>query len=94
MRFYPHLNSSQLQVVLVHAGERILPELNEKLGEYAARKLSERGVKIHLNNRVKMFRDCVNSAWHKNSTIPRLTVDCAIHLNAPAKGRATGHRQK
>lgn len=53
VRFYPHLNSSQLRVVLVHAGDRILPELNEKLGEYAARKLSERGVEIHLNTRVE-----------------------------------------
>jgi NADH dehydrogenase len=52
LRFYPHLTEEMLRVVLVHAGDRILPELSEKLGEYAARKLSERGVEIFLNTKV------------------------------------------
>jgi NADH dehydrogenase len=53
LRFYPHLNESLLRVVLVHAGERILPELDEKLGKYAEEKLAARGVEIHLNTRVE-----------------------------------------
>jgi NADH dehydrogenase len=53
LRFYPHLNESLLRVVLVHAGERILPELDEKLGKYAEKKLAARGVEIHLNTRVE-----------------------------------------
>jgi NADH dehydrogenase len=41
-----------LRLVLVHPGEFILPELGEKLGRYAQRKLAERGVEIRVNTRV------------------------------------------
>lgn len=52
IKFYPHLNEKMLRVVLVHAGDVILPELSEKLGKYAEKKLAERGVEIHLSTRV------------------------------------------
>jgi NADH dehydrogenase len=38
--------------VLVHSGETILPELDRKLGRYAAQKLEKRGVEIRLGTRV------------------------------------------
>jgi NADH dehydrogenase len=41
-----------LRVVLVHAGPVILPELGEKLGVYAQKKLAKRGVEIHVNTKV------------------------------------------
>jgi len=53
MKFYPHLTEKMLRVVLVHAGSVILPELSEKLGTYAQKKLAERGVEIHLETRVE-----------------------------------------
>jgi NADH dehydrogenase len=40
-------------VVLVHPGEVILPELGEKLGAYAQRKLAERQVEIRVSTRVQ-----------------------------------------
>jgi NADH dehydrogenase len=46
LHFYPNLREEMLRLVLVHPGEVILPELGEKLGSYAQRKLTERGVKI------------------------------------------------
>src|SRR5215468_10671609 len=49
---YSHLADGMLRVVLVHAGTVILPELGEKLGAYAQRKLAERGVEIHVNTKV------------------------------------------
>ncbi len=52
VRFYPRLSEKLLRVVLVHSGPVILPELGEKLGRYAQRKLAERGVEIHVNARV------------------------------------------
>lgn len=52
VEFYPHLTEEMLRVVLVHPGTVILPELGEKLGAYAQRKLSERGVEIHSNCKV------------------------------------------
>jgi NADH dehydrogenase len=52
IRFYPNLTEDMLRVVLVHAGDSILPELSQKLGKYAETKLKERGVEIHLNTKV------------------------------------------
>jgi len=52
VRFYPTLSESMLRVVLVHPGNVILPELGEKLGGYAEKKLAARGVEILVNTRV------------------------------------------
>jgi len=52
LRFYPLLRPQDLRMVLVHSGPTILPELDPKLGRYAARKLEERGVEIRLGTRV------------------------------------------
>jgi NADH:ubiquinone reductase (H+-translocating) len=50
--FYNNLREDMLRIVLVHPGDQILPELGTKLGQYAQRKLSERGVEILVNARV------------------------------------------
>ena len=55
VRSYPHLTEDMLRVVLVHPGPVILPELNEKLGTYAQRRLAGRKVEIRLNTRVEGF---------------------------------------
>ena len=49
---YSHLKEDMLRVVLVHPGPVILPELGEKLGAYARKKLAERGVEIRVNTKV------------------------------------------
>jgi len=50
--FYRNLRESMLRVVLVHPGEVILPELDPRLGRYAAGKLARRGVEIRLDTKV------------------------------------------
>src|SRR6516165_1487912 len=57
LRFYPNLKESDLRVVLVHPGPTILPELGEKLGTYAQKKLAERGVDIRVNVKVTGVSD-------------------------------------
>jgi NADH dehydrogenase len=57
VRFYPHLKEEMLRVVLVHPGEVILPELGEKLGRYAQKKLGLRGVEIRTNTKVATVTD-------------------------------------
>ena len=57
VRFYPHLREDMLRVILVHPGKIILPELGEKLGAYAHRKLVERNVEIHSNCKVTSVTD-------------------------------------
>ena len=41
-----------LRIVLVHAGDIILPELGESLGRYAQKQLGRRGVEIRLKTAV------------------------------------------
>jgi NADH dehydrogenase len=52
LEFYPHLKEENVRMVLVHPGAVILPELGEKLGAYAQKKLAERKVEIRVNTRV------------------------------------------
>jgi NADH:ubiquinone reductase (H+-translocating) len=49
---YPSLSPNELNVVLVHSRERILPELSESLARYAQKKMEARGVKFRLNTRL------------------------------------------
>ena len=49
---YKHLKEGMLRVVLVHPDAPILPELGNKLGAYAQKKLSERGVEIRVKTKV------------------------------------------
>jgi NADH dehydrogenase len=51
--FYPSLREEMLRIILVHSGPVILPELGDDLGRYTHRVLTERGVEIRVNARVK-----------------------------------------
>ncbi|GAA4084197.1 NAD(P)/FAD-dependent oxidoreductase [Streptomyces shaanxiensis] len=52
LHFYPRLHGLRPRFVLVHSGERLLPELSPKLGLYAQRKLGGRGIEFRLGTRV------------------------------------------
>jgi len=49
---YPNLSPSELNIVLVHSRDRILPELSESLARYAQKKMEARGVNFRLNARL------------------------------------------
>src|SRR6516225_3006175 len=53
---YPNLSPSELNIVLVHGRDRILPELSESLAKYAQEKMEARRVKFRLNTRLKDAR--------------------------------------
>ncbi|MBV8331089.1 MAG: NAD(P)/FAD-dependent oxidoreductase [Verrucomicrobia bacterium] len=53
---YPNLSPDELSIVLVHSGDRILPELSESLARYAQEKMEARGVKFRLNTRLRDAR--------------------------------------
>ncbi len=57
VRFFAHLREDMLRIILVSAGPVILPELGEKLGTYAQRKLTEQKVEIHANCKVTAVTD-------------------------------------
>jgi NADH dehydrogenase len=46
LRYYPTLRGVRQRWVLVDAAPRILPEIPTRLGEYAARELTKRGIEI------------------------------------------------
>jgi NADH:ubiquinone reductase (H+-translocating) len=49
MRHYPELPRHRARWVLVDAAPKILPEIPSRLGEYAAKQLTGRGVEIHTS---------------------------------------------
>src|SRR5882724_10372469 len=49
---YQHLRAEDLRLILVHARERILPELSDSLAAYALERMAARGVTFKLNARV------------------------------------------
>jgi NADH dehydrogenase len=55
LRSYPNLTPDMLRIVLVHSGSAILPELDQKLGAYAQRKLMGRKVEVRLQTKVEGF---------------------------------------
>ncbi|MDP6513019.1 MAG: NAD(P)/FAD-dependent oxidoreductase [SAR202 cluster bacterium] len=52
LRYYPNIERSDLQFVLVHSRDRILPELGPDLANYARDKLEARGIEFVLEARV------------------------------------------
>jgi NADH:ubiquinone reductase (H+-translocating) len=52
IKFYPNLGEEMIRIVLVEHGPALLPELDGSLGDYALKKLSQRGVEIRLKTAV------------------------------------------
>ncbi|GLZ07726.1 hypothetical protein Acsp03_51920 [Actinomadura sp. NBRC 104412] len=57
LHFYPGIDPDEPRFVLVHSGKRILPELSERLGDYALGKLRARGIEFRLGVRVSSAGD-------------------------------------
>jgi NADH dehydrogenase len=57
LQWYPVLREEEVRLVLVHPKEVILPELGEKLGRYAQKKLADRKVEILINTHVQSYAD-------------------------------------
>ena len=56
---YPNIRREDVRVVLVHARDRILPELSESLGRYAQQRMAARGVEFRLSTRLADAREGV-----------------------------------
>jgi NADH dehydrogenase len=73
LRFYPTLRGARQRWVLVDAAPKILPEIPRRLGEYAAHRLAQRGVEIHVATTLGSF-DGQNVALSNGTTIPARTL--------------------
>jgi NADH dehydrogenase len=49
---YPNLTPADVQVIVVHAHDHILPELSPSLGDYALQRMTARGVTFKLKTRL------------------------------------------
>ncbi len=59
-QFYPNVSPEDVRMVLIHSGNRILPEVSESLSAYALKLLRGRGVEVLLETRVlRCTDDCV-----------------------------------
>jgi len=56
-RFYPKIVHGELSFHIVELKERVLPEMPQDMGDYAAAKLRRRGYEIHLGTPMKEVRE-------------------------------------
>ncbi len=83
MKFFPRLKEHMVRVVVVHAGDHILPELGQSLGHYAQEKLRKRGVEIRLSTKVTGY-DGQNVTLDDGETIStRMLIWTAGTASAP-----------
>ena len=50
--YYPHVNPEDLQIILVHPGDVLAPEMPPSLGVYVAKKFQDRHIDVKLNCKV------------------------------------------
>lgn len=80
-RFYRNLDTSDLQVTLVHSGPHLLPELGEDLGRFTQKTLEQRGMAVLINQRViSVNRDYIR--LQDGTRLQAQNVVCTIG-NAP-----------
>lgn len=56
-RYYPRVQAAELQVTVLHEGERLLPELPASLGAAALTSLRHRGVDVRLGARAALITE-------------------------------------
>ena len=56
-RFYPKIRADELRCHIVELKDRVLPEMPPEMGDYAARRLRQRGYEIHLGTPMKEVRE-------------------------------------
>lgn len=63
LKFYPNIDASEIRPILIQRGDRLLPEMNLTLSQYAFKALSKRGVDIKLNTGIASATlNCVTSS--------------------------------
>ncbi len=83
LKYYPNISPDEVRVVVVEFAGRVLGELPEKLGAYAAKKLEERGIDVMLNTGVASATG-TRLITTTGEEIPTRTIVATIG-NAPSK---------
>jgi len=72
-RFYPSIRTDEIAVYLVEGGRKLLPDLQAGMGEYSAKALSRRGVRVLVDTFVA-GADEVGLQLKDGTTIPTETI--------------------
>src|SRR6478609_95027 len=72
-RYYAGIHKTDVRMVLVHSGDRILPEVSPSMSSYACDKLRSRGIEIHLQTRLKDY-DGQHVVLNNGEEIPTHTL--------------------
>jgi NADPH-dependent 2,4-dienoyl-CoA reductase/sulfur reductase-like enzyme len=95
-RFYSTIKPSEIKVVLIHSGTRIMPEIGDRLAEYALKKLEASGIEVVLNAQVSSASD----AWVELTGKPLVGKNVAQRTQrrriarSRARDRRSGHRRR
>ena len=57
LKYYKRIRREDLRIVLLHSGDRLLPELSARLGEFTLRKMRRRDVDVRLGARALRVTD-------------------------------------
>jgi len=57
LKYYKRVRPDDLRVVLLHSGDRLLPELSARLGKFTLQKMRYRGVEVRLGARAAQVTD-------------------------------------
>lgn len=88
VRFYPNVTRSEIRVVLVEAGNALLPGLPPRMGAYALRHLRSRGVDVRTGNGVTSAHASA-LALHDGEHIETETIVWSAGVTpSPAVGKA------
>ncbi len=52
LHYYPTISPDEVEVYLIEGGKKLLPELQAGMGEYSAKALEHRGIRVMLNSMV------------------------------------------
>lgn len=74
---YLHVDSAEARVVLLHSGDRILPELDEGLAQFGHRILERKGIEVWLNSRI-IGATAQSAILSDGTIIPTRTLVAAI----------------
>jgi NADH:ubiquinone reductase (H+-translocating) len=55
LKFYPQLDPSLLHIHLIHAEDVLLPQYDNRLGRYAANRLRDAGIDVHLKTKILTY---------------------------------------
>lgn len=81
LKYYKRIRPEDLRVVLLHAGDRLLPELSERLGAFTLRKMRGRGIDVRLGARAERVTDR-DVRLESGEMIAGGTVVCTIGTQA------------